>query len=68
MYPLKWLGCLLRLVHLLSVGLFKWICPAEWPGYMPPMSWISAVLILGALIAFFIKHQNSLVDRTAHWH
>ncbi|MGY9107674.1 MAG: hypothetical protein ACKVG0_14340 [Alphaproteobacteria bacterium] len=59
MSVLKWLGCLLLLFHLLSVGLFKWIRPAEWPGYMPPISLISAVLILGALIAFFIKPKKA---------
>ncbi len=42
---LNLLAMLLLIIHLAAVGCPTWITPSAWPGHMPPISLLSAILV-----------------------
>ena len=49
MLRLKRASCFMILLHLVSMGIPKWIQITNWPGYLPNMSLLSALVVIAAL-------------------
>ncbi|MBU0473037.1 MAG: hypothetical protein KKF62_02610 [Bacteroidetes bacterium] len=43
--------------HLFSMGIYGWLSPNKWPGFMIPISLIGFILALFYLKSFFIKRK-----------
>jgi hypothetical protein len=44
------LGLLTMCGHVLVMGINNWVTPLEWPGYMPPISLISFLILFSTLL------------------
>ena len=51
----QWLGAALSLAHVTCIGAPGWLKPETWPGNMPPITLICALLTVLALLGLRVR-------------